>query len=51
VLTDEAKAAFEGWTEKLASTDLVFRRADGEAWGKSHQKRTFCATPTARISP
>ena len=52
MLTDEAKAAFEGWTEKLASTDLVFHRADGKAWGKSHQKRPLDeASARAEITP
>jgi integrase len=39
VLTDEAQAVFEAWTADHATTDLVFLRADGEAWGVSHQKR------------
>ena len=52
VLTDEAKAAFEGWTEKRASTDLVFLRADKEAWGTSHQKRPLEeASARAGITP
>jgi integrase len=39
VLTDEAKAAFEGWTADRTAAGLVFLRADDEAWGTSHQKR------------
>jgi integrase len=39
VLTDEGKAAFEGWTADHASADLVFLRDDGDPWGTSHQKR------------
>jgi integrase len=52
VLTDEAKAAFEGWTSRRASTDLVFLRTDGEAWGTSHQKRPLDeASARAKIAP
>jgi integrase len=52
VLTDEATAAFASWTEKRASTDLIFRRADGDAWGTSHQKRPLDeASARAGISP
>jgi integrase len=52
VLTDEAKAAFSSWTEKFASTDLVFRRADGKPWGTSHQRRPLDeASARAGISP
>ncbi len=39
VLTDEGKAAFEGWTADRSATDHVFLREDGEMWGPSHQKR------------
>ena len=52
VLTDEAKGAFQTWTEKRESTDLVFLRADGKAWGNSHQKRPLDeASARAGISP
>ena len=52
VLTDEAEAAFEGWTSGRGSADLVFLRADGDAWGTSHQKRPLDeASRRARISP
>ena len=52
VLTDEAKAAFEGWTSGRASADLVFLREDGEAWGTSHQKRPLGeASRRAKIVP
>jgi integrase len=52
VLTDEAKAAFDGWTSGRASADLVFLRADGEAWGTSHQKRPLDeASARAKIAP
>jgi integrase len=39
VLTDEAKTAFESWTEERAGADLVFLRSDGRPWGTSHQQR------------
>jgi integrase len=39
VLTEEGKAAFADWTMDRAHSDNVFLRADGGAWGKSHQKR------------
>jgi integrase len=52
VLTDEAKAAFEGWTANRSATDLVFLRADGVVWGTSHQKRPLDdASERAGISP
>jgi len=52
VLTDEAQAAFASWTEKSSSTNLVFLRADGEAWGTSHQKRPLEeASAEAKIEP
>lgn len=52
VLTDEARSAFEGWTKKRASTDLVFLREDKEAWGTSHQKRPLEeASARAGITP
>jgi integrase len=52
VLTDEAKAAFEGWTGDRTAADLVFLRADGEAWGTSHQKRPLeDASARAGITP
>jgi integrase len=52
VLTDEGKAAFEGWTADRVSTDLAFLREDGEPWGTSHQKRPLDeASVRAGISP
>jgi integrase len=38
-LTDEAKTAFQGWTARQPSSDIVFLRSDGRRWGNSHQKR------------
>lgn len=52
VLTDEAKASFVGWTKDKGPADHVFRRADGEVWGTSHQKRPLDeASRQAGISP
>ncbi|MBR1255177.1 site-specific integrase [Bradyrhizobium sp. AUGA SZCCT0240] len=52
VLTNEAKAAFEGWVADRTAADLVFLRADGEAWGTSHQKRPLEeASARAGITP
>jgi integrase len=52
VLTDEAKTAFEGWTADRTAADLVFLRADGKAWGTSHQKRPLeDASASAGITP
>jgi len=52
VLTDEAKAAFEGWTAKRSAASLVFLRDDGNAWGASHQKRPLGeASAQAQITP
>ena len=52
VLTDEAKAAFEGWTADRTAADLMFLRADGDAWGTSHQKRPLEeASARAGITP
>ncbi len=52
VLTEEATAAFERWTPGPASGDLIFLRADGDAWGASHQKRPLDeASARAKITP
>ena len=52
VLTDEAKAAFEGWTANRSAANLVFLRDDGNAWGASHQKRPLDeASAQAQIRP
>jgi integrase len=52
VLTDEAQAAFAGWTADRAHSETVFLRADGESWGKSHQKRPLDdASRRAGIEP
>ncbi|EAQ35021.1 phage integrase [Nitrobacter sp. Nb-311A] len=52
VLTDEGKAAFQAWTSDRTTADLVFIRADGAAWGTSHQKRPLEeASERAGITP
>ena len=52
VLTDEAKAAFEGWTAGGGAADLVFVRDDKAPWGTSHQKRPLDeASRRAKIMP
>jgi integrase len=52
VLTEEGKAAFADWTVDRAHSDKVFLRADGDVWGKSHQKRPLDeASQRAGISP
>jgi integrase len=52
VLTDEAKACFEGWTAGRGLSETMFLRADGEVWGTSHQKRPLDeASERAGIAP
>jgi integrase len=51
-LTDDARAYFERATAGLKGDDLIFRRADGEPWAKSHQQRPLkAACAAARIEP
>ncbi len=52
VLTDEAKTCFADWTQERGPSENVFLRADGGAWGTSHQKRPLDdASERAGISP
>jgi integrase len=52
VLTDEAMLSFVVWTKDKGPSDHVFLRADGGAWGTSHQKRPLDeASKLAGISP
>jgi integrase len=46
-LTADAVAFFERITAGRQSTDLMLKRADGNAWGKSHQQRPLRAACTA----
>ena len=38
-LADEGRALFTNLTAGRAARGLIFRRADGQAWGPSHQQR------------
>jgi len=52
ILTDEARTFFEDATAGRDGHELVFKRADGEPWGKSHQQRPLTAAcERAKISP
>jgi len=52
VLTDEGQDVFQEWTSDRQGLDRVFLRADGKAWGASHQKRPLDeASRGAGISP
>lgn len=52
VLTDEGKEFFAAAVTGKAGSDLIFRRPDGEAWGKSHQHRPMrAACAAAKIVP
>ena len=51
-LTDEGRAFFEQATLGKLGGDLIFTRADGEPWGKSHQSRPMkAACVAAKITP
>jgi integrase len=52
VLTEEAKAAFEEWTDNTSFGQHVFVKNDGKTWGTSHQQRPLDeASRRADISP
>jgi integrase len=52
ILTDEGQDVFQDWTADRPAADRVFLRADGKAWGASHQKRPLDeASRQAGISP
>jgi integrase len=52
VLNDEGRELWEALTAGRAPRELVFKRADGEAWGKSHQARPIEeASRRAGINP
>lgn len=51
-LTEEGRVFFEQAVADRPGTTLIFVRADGEAWGTSHQFRPLReACATARIEP
>ena len=52
VLTEEGVKFFRQVVAGLAGTDVIFRRADGDVWGASHQKRLIEeASEHAKIIP
>lgn len=52
VLSDEGAAFFAAATAGRSADELMFRRADGTAWAKSHQARPMTAAcAAARIAP
>jgi integrase len=52
ILTDEGQKLFRALAAGRADTDLIFRKADGSAWQKSHQcRRMREACTNARIKP
>jgi integrase len=51
-LADEGRALFASLTAGRAPQDLIFRRADGAAWGASHQQRPLDKASTiAKLEP
>jgi len=52
VLTDEGQRFFTQVTAGKSGTALIFTKADGTVWGKSHQQRPLTqACKTAKIKP
>lgn len=52
VLTDEGRACFDSVTAGRPSSERIFTKADGAAWGRSHQTRPLrLACERARIDP
>ncbi len=52
VLNGEGRALFEGLTDGQAGNSRIFVKADGTAWGRSHQQRPFReACQHAEINP
>jgi integrase len=52
VLNDEGRELFETLTAGRAPRDLIFKRADGEPWGPSHQARPLMeASRRAKVEP
>ena len=51
-LTEEGAALFAGLTAGRENRELIFKRADGEAWAPSHQVRPIAeASARAKITP
>ena len=52
VLTDDGQRYFDGLTVGRDTEDLIFRKANGKPWGRSHQARPLAeACKRARIRP
>lgn len=52
ILTDEGQTLFSALTVGKAGDDLMLKKADGSAWGDSHQSRPMAAAcKRAKISP
>jgi integrase len=52
VLTDEGQSLFAALTDGKVHGDLIFQRADGAGWGKSHQLRPMTEASTrAEVKP
>jgi integrase len=52
VLTEDANRGFDSWTAGKGGEERIFRRPNGEIWGKSHQLRPLdLACKVANISP
>jgi integrase len=49
VLNDEGRELFEALTAGRAPRELIFKRRDGEPWGKSHQKRPIAGASRTRF--
>jgi integrase len=51
-LNDEGQRLFASLAVGKAAADLIFRRADGKAWGQSHQQRLLVeASKAAKLEP
>lgn len=52
VLTEEGQTFFKWMIRNRPPDDLIFRRADGRPWGKSHQRRPLLeACKRAEVDP
>ena len=52
VLTDDGQRYFDGLTVGRDTEDLIFRKANGQPWGRSHQARPLAeACKRAKITP
>jgi integrase len=52
ILTADGVTLFRTWTAGRAGSEILFRKADGGAWGKSHQQKPIAeAGERAKIDP